>query len=148
MKLLVETLETELSQDFTFSNESRYNIGAIIPYLYLHNAPSGTFQIELIKDSVTLYSETFTSSDIKASVPTVHNYVHIFYPIVPDHPIYLEKGSFTVKLSASGYSVSSSSFIGWIRQFEDLNNILDYIPADDGHNPLATRIKVYERGIK
>jgi hypothetical protein len=147
--LLVETLRISLSQEFSITDEDRHQIGAFIPYIYMHNAPAGTF-IFSVKNSanVTIFSKSFTSIDIKASLNTSLDYAHVFHPIIPTDPIQLEKGNYIFTLSSSGYTNSSSSFLGWIRQYESLNNILDYEPTDDGQNPLATRLKVYERGIK
>lgn len=146
--LLVETLKTELSQEIRLENQERYTIGAIIPYLYLHNAPAGTFTLEILSGVTSVFSQSFTSADIKTAIGTTDNYAHVFYPIIPQNPIQLDAGLYTIKLSAAGYSVLGSSFLGWIRQHEDLNNKLDYVPASDDENPLAVRLKVFKRGIK
>jgi hypothetical protein len=148
-KLLVETLESGyLSQEVRLRGSDRYHVGAFIPYIYLHNAPLGTFNFILEKDSVILFQKSFTSAEIKTSMGTASDYIHCFYPIIPTNPVQLESGLYTIKLTSTGYSNSSTSFIGWIRQFEDLNNTLDYVPLDDDHNPLAIRLKIYKRGIK
>ena len=144
--LLVETLKTELEQEIRLENSERYNIGAIIPYLYLHNAPSGTFSLEILSGVTSVFSQSFTSSDIKTAIGTSDNYAHVFYPIVPQNPVQLDAGVYTIKLTASGYTALGSSFLGWIRQHENLNNILDYVPASDDENPLAVRLKVFKRG--
>jgi uncharacterized protein YfaQ (DUF2300 family) len=144
--LVIETLVTELSQDIRLSGKERYSIGAIIPYIYMHNAPSGTFTLSLINQAVTVFSQSFTSSDIKASIQTVNNYAHVFYPVIPTNPIQLDSGIYTVRITASGYAPTSVSFLALIRQHEDLNNKLDYVPLTDDENPLAIRLKVYKRG--
>jgi hypothetical protein len=144
--LLVETLTSELSQDIRLAGEERFSIGAIIPYVYMHNSPSGTFYLKVINGVTEVFSQAFTSSDIKSSIPTTNNYAHVFYPIVPILPIQLDPGVYTIKITASGYSNSSTNFLGWIRQFEDLNNTLDYVPTSDDQNPLAIRLKIYKRG--
>lgn len=148
-QLLVEPLTTvELSQEIRLNRSERYQIGAFIPYLYLHNMPLGTFNFIVEKNSIILFQQSFTSLDVKNSLGTTDDYIHCFYPIIPAWPLQLNSGIYTLKLTATGYSNSSSSFIGWIRQFENLNNILDYVPLDDDHNPLAIRLKIFERGIK
>jgi hypothetical protein len=144
--LLVETLKTELEQEIRLENSERYSIGAIIPYLYLHNAPSGTFTLEILSGATSLFSQSFTSVNIKTALGTTNNYGHVFYPIVPLNPVQLDAGTYKIKLSSVGYTVSGSSFLGWIRQHEDLNNKLDYVPASDSDNPLAIRLKVFKRG--
>ena len=144
--LVIETLVTELSQNIRLSGKERYSIGAIIPYIYMHNAPSGTFTLKLLSGVTELLSQSFTSSDIKASIPTTNNYTHVFYPVIPINPIQLDGGTYTVKIIASGYAPNSVSFLALIRQHEDLNNKLDYVPLTDDENPLAIRLKVYKRG--
>lgn len=144
--LVIETLVTELSQDIRLSGKERYSIGAIIPYIYMHNSPSGTFTLKLLSGVTELLSQSFTSSDIKALIPTINNYAHVFYPVIPINPIQLDSGIYTVKITASGYAPTSVSFLALIRQHEDLNNKLDYVPLTDDENPLAIRLKVYKRG--
>ena len=142
--LLVQQLETELSQEIRYSSSTRCNIAALIPYIYLHNAPDGTFTFDLLNsDDEVVFSQDFDSADIKASIPTTNNYAHVFYPIVPNNPIQIESGLYTIKLSASGYSPSSTSYLGWIQQFENLQLPMEYVPANDTEKPLAIRIKQY-----
>ena len=143
--LLVQKLETELAQELSYKLSDRCQIGAFYPYLYMHNAPSGTFTIELLNsDDDAVMTKSFTSADIKASLSTSNNYAHVFYPIIPTNPIQIEYGNYTIKLSASGYSPSDSSYLGWIQQHENIQNIMDYAPAFDTQNSLAIRIKEYE----
>lgn len=140
--LLVQELTTELSQELRYSLSKRCQIGAFIPYLYMHNAPAGTFIIDLLNsDDDIIMSKSFTCSDIKTSLSTSDNYAHVFYPIIPTSPIQIEYGTYTIKLSASGYTYSSGSYLGWIQQFENIQNIMDYVPADSTENSLALRIK-------
>ena len=73
---------------------------------------------------------------------TVDGFAHVFFPIVPNQPLHLDRGTYSVELSAAGYTATESSFIGWIQQHEDLNNLLDYVPSGDDQNPLALRIKI------
>lgn len=145
--LLVQTLETELSQVYEFTMDKRQEIVAIIPYLYVHNAPAGTFTLSLITNSETVFSQTFTSQDVLDSLETTDDYARVFFPIVPLVHIQLERGEFTIKLSSTGYTNTSSSFLGWIQQHEDLNNELSYTPSGDDQNPLALRLKIYKEGI-
>ena len=146
--LLVDSLDTDgiLSQEFRISLDTRYNIGAIIPYLYMHGAPAGTFYLGVQKNGSEIFSQSFTCADIKTALDTTDDYAHVFFPIVPNLPLYLEKGIFSVNLYSSGY-VSGSSFLGWVKQHENLNNELDYTPVNDLENPLATRFKIYQQGI-
>lgn len=145
--LLVNPLSTTLEQEFTLDNNYRYDIGSFAPYLYVHNAPSGTFTFELIQGVTTLQTWSFSSEDIKISLSTANNFLHVFYPLTKPYPYQLKRGTFKLKLSATGYSNTISSFIGWIQQHENLNNELSYTPFNDEENPLAIRLKVYKEGI-
>lgn len=132
-------------QGFTVSTRKRLSFGCISPYIYLHNNPAGNFTLELLKDADIILTNTFTSSDIKSALETSLNYSHVFYPVIPLTMIQLSEGDYTLKISCSGYSPSSLSYIGWIRQFEDLNNEISYVPSSDFENPLAFRLKDYKR---
>jgi hypothetical protein len=145
--LLVQGLKTELSQVFNLKLSERYMIGAFSPYLYIHNAPAGTFLFEVIKNSVTIFESFFTSDSLLDDMGTIHNHAHVFFPFMPDFPVQLSKGEFTVKLSASGYTYTDSSFIGWVQQHENIQNEMDYVPVTDDQNSLAMRLKIYKQGL-
>lgn len=148
MKLLVDTLvAVSLRQEIRLERPDRFHIGAISLYLYMHNSPGGTFKLSMERNSLLVFEKEFTSAMIKASLGTVHNYAHVFYPIIPTNPIQLENGLYELVLSSSGYAYAASSFLGWIRQHEDLGNKIDYVPINDSENPLSTRIKILNRGI-
>jgi hypothetical protein len=137
-----------MEQKITRDLNERSRIAVIAPYIYMHNAPSGSFTFEIKKiDNTVVYSKTFTSSDIKTLLNTTFDYAHVFIPFVPDEPVYIEKGQFKLVLSSSGYFYNRSSFLGWIRQHENLNNEIDYTPSNDAENPLAYRLKAYKEGI-
>lgn len=110
-------------------------------------SPSGTFTIQIEGINGTILSKSFTSSDIKTSLDTTNNNAHVFYPVINDNPCQIERGTYTITLSSSGYTQTSSSYIGWIQQFEDIQNVLSYTPSGIGSRPLAVRIKDYKEGI-
>lgn len=145
--LLVEELYSELNQDIAFNLDSRCHIGAIIPYIYIHNAPVGTFKLQMMKGSTLVFENIFTCDEIKASLNTSDNYAHVFYPVIPLTPTQIEKGTYTIKLSSTGYTFTSASYLGWCRQYENVQAILDFEPENDGQNPMAMRIKIYKEGI-
>ena len=146
-QLLVETLTTELSQEINYDSDERCSIACFIPYIYFHNAV-GSFTFEIESDYGVIFSKSFTAQDIKDSIPSTANYAHVFYPIIPTNPVQIERGSFTFRLIAgAGYSVTQSSFIGWIKQHEDIQNRMSYNPASDNENTFAIRFKMYKEGI-
>lgn len=144
--LLIQKLETELAQELRYNLSDRCQIGAFIPYIYMHNAPSGTFTIDLLNsDDDVIMSKQFDCDDIKTALSSTDNYAHVFYPIIPTSPIQIEYGTYTIKLSASGYSPTNASYLGWIQQHENIQNIMDYVPSDDTKNSLALRIKKWRQ---
>lgn len=113
----------------------------------MYNSPVGTFKIKLLKGLNVVFEKEFTSSDIKTALGTLNNYAIVFYPILPDNPIQIEKGNYTIKLSSTGYTYSSTSYLAWIQQHENLQNNLAYTPIYDSENPLAFRIKELKEGV-
>ena len=146
--LVVNAIGVSLEQEFTYNLNDRCHIGAFYPYIVMIGAPAGTFTCELIKGATTLFSKTFTSSLIKLSLPTTNNYAHAFYPIIPDSPVQIEKGTYKLKISTSGYTQTGSSYLGWAQQFEDIQNEMSYTPSADSENSLAFRLKIYKEGIQ
>lgn len=145
--LVVEPLTSSISQNFTFDINERVHIGAIIPYLYLHNSPIGTFTLTLSGQNGDIYAKSFTSADIKSALNTSDNYAHVFYPVIPDEPIQISKGAYTISLEASGYTYISNSFLGWLKQFENIQNENSYNPITVDSYPMAFRVKVLKEGI-
>ena len=145
--LVVNELRSNLSQNITFKSSGRCHIGSILPYLYLHNSPVGTFKFQLMRYADVVYEREFTSADIKLSLNTTDNYAHVFYPVIPLQKIKIESGDYILKLSSTGYTYSKTSFIGWCQQFENVQNEMDYIPTDIYDNSLAFRFKIIKEGI-
>lgn len=147
--ILVETLPENgfLEQEYRLSRDTRYIIGAFIPYLYMHGAPVGTFTFEIFKNGISVFSQSFNCADIKASLNSLDNYAHVFFPVVPIAPMILEKGLFKARITTSGGYDPQAGFLAWCKQHEDLSNDLDYTPSTDLENPLALRLKVLKQGI-
>lgn len=145
--ILANELITTLEQDFSFNLNTRCHIGGFYPYLVMYNSPVGTFKIELLKGLSVIFEKEFTSSDIKTALVTSNNYAIVFYPILPDNPIQIENGNYTIKLSSAGYTYSATSYLAWIQQHENVQNIMAYTPVYDSENSLAFRIKELKEGV-
>jgi hypothetical protein len=146
--LMCQTLRTELIQEINYSSIERLHIGAFIPYLYVHNNPTGNFNLELSGANGVVFSKSFTSQDIKDSLSTTDNFMHVNYPVVPQNPVQIEKGDYTVRLSASGgYMANANGFIAWIQRHEDMQNEMSYIPSNDEENSFSIRFKSFKEGI-
>jgi hypothetical protein len=147
--LVVNPIGSGLTQEFTYNLNTRSHIAAFYPYLVMIGAPAGTFTFEL-RDALsndTIFSKSFTSSLIKLSLGTANNYAHAFYPVIPDNPIQLEKYTYKIVITGSGYTETASSYIAWAQQFEDIQNEMSYTPSGDSENSLAFRLKIYKEGI-
>lgn len=144
-RLVVEELRTELIQDVNFKLNKNYEIYAIKIYLFANNASSivGTFKLSVLDGSTELASKTFDITDIVAQSNIQEEYFHSWYPIFFDNPVVLQKGSYNLRLNSVGYSYSASSFIGWIREHENLKVPISYVPENDLENPLS--FEVYTR---
>ena len=121
------------------------HVAAFVPYLLLYNAPAGTFTLSLLKNAVTIFSKNFTSADIKTSIGTSDNYAHVYYAVVPTNPLAIEEGEYVLKISSSGYTASETSYLGWVRRFDELTPTTSYTPYTDMQNPLVYRIKIYAK---
>jgi hypothetical protein len=145
--LVVNPIGASLEQEFTYNLNERCHIGAFYPYIVMIGAPTGTFTCELIKGVTTVFSKTFTSASIKLSLGTSEDYAHAFYPIIPDLPIQIEKGTYKLKISTMGYTETNSTYLAWAQQFEDIQNQMSYTPSGILENSLAFRLKIYKEGI-
>lgn len=146
-KLLVEPLKTELEQEFSFKLEGRCLLAAVAPYLFMQNSPAGTFTFTVFKEDEEIFSKDFTSAQIKSALNTVNDHARVYYPMVPTNPVFFTKGTYRAVLSSSGYSFDFNSYLGWVREHEDLRDEMDYSPSADNHNPLSMRRKIYRQGI-
>lgn len=120
--LVVEELKSTLTQNITVNLNRRYQIEAIRPYIYMHNSPSGTFTLSLKEGAATLASVDFTSAEIKTNLSTSDNYAYLWKTLQFSDPVFVSKGSYSLVLSSSGYSFSESSYLGWIKEHENIFN--------------------------
>jgi len=144
-KLVVQELLTYLTQEVTLTLNSRKTIDCIRPYLYVHNNPSGTFTFEVINGATTLATASFTASSLYTALSTTDLYAHLFYKPTFDKNIILNNGTYTLKLSHSGYTYSDSSFIGWIQMHDDQINDFTYANTLDNKLPLS--FEIYEKRL-
>lgn len=146
--LLVKVLEAELSNEWMFYLNKTYQIAGFYPYLYMQDAPAGTVTFQFLKDGQVLFEETITSDDIKLALNTSDDHAHLWYPFVPQKPILLKRGIYTAKLiSGGGYTESSTTFFGWVKEHIDAYNETDYAPASDIERPYALKLKQLRQGI-
>jgi hypothetical protein len=118
--LLVEPLETDLTQDFTVSRDTRLNIDCIKVKLYVCGMPAGNFSLSLLTGSTVLKSTSFACTDLQTFMDTAHSYFYVLYPILFTGLTTLENGTYHLKLSAvSGYTPTKTSYLAWIKESEN-----------------------------
>jgi hypothetical protein len=135
--LVLDELRTTLEQNFT--TVEREQVYAIRPNLYLHNDPVGTFILSIKQGSTTLGSTTLTLAEIKTGAGFADNqYHHGVFRFLFSTPVVLQaRTEYTIELSSSGYTFSESSFIGWVKEFENLKNTFTDSISNDYENPFS-----------
>jgi hypothetical protein len=142
-KLVVEELKATLSQTVTLTEQKRFLIEAVRPYIYMHNAPAGTFTIKIRQSGNELASKDFTSSEIKSDLSTTDNYAHLWKVIRFDNPIQLDRDEYEIELSSTGYTFSNSSYIGWIKEHENRFNKTDGSELSSLYGPYSYQLMNY-----
>lgn len=145
MKIVIQNIKNEVSQDISVDVTRRAVVGSIAPFIVMVGAPAGTFTFGIYQGATALFEESFTSNDIKEALNTINNHAYLFYPFIPN--IRISSGIYTLKLTASGYAPTDTSFMAWGQQHEDIQNGLDYTPSGVSQNPLSYRIKILKEGI-
>lgn len=138
--LVVEELKSTLTQSFTVDLNRRITVAGIRPYIYMHNSPTGTFTLSLKEGATTHATVTFDSTEIKSDLVTSDNYAHLWKALTFVDPLQLSKGSFSLVLSSSGYSFSESSYLGWIKEHDNIFQTTDGNNNTDYNNPLSFQL--------
>ena len=144
-KLVVDELQTTLEQTFTYDLDKRATIHAVGLYLYMCNAPSGTFTLSVKSGATTLISQTFDSAEMKTDMSTTDNYLYMWKTLLFDDLIQLEKGTYTLELSSSGYTYSSTSYLAWIKEHENI--FMNYTGTANNFTMYPRSFRIYERQL-
>ena len=140
MILVSRELKTELTQEFNLLLDKRHHVREVSVYLLMYNSPSGEFTFEILKGSEVVYSYEFTSQDIKTALGTTDDYAHLFLPMPANFS--LSRGTYIAKLSADNYTYLSSSFLGWVNDWEGFK--FDQITEQALERPNALRLITYD----
>lgn len=133
--LVVDQLVTTLSQSFTLDQYRPYHIPAIRAKFAMFNSPGGTFSLKIKDGSTELASGSFTSAELKSDLSTSNNYLWIDKSVVFDTICVLKQGTYTLELSATGYTFSETSYLAWVKSYENIFNELSDSPASFTENP-------------
>lgn len=122
MKLLVEPLRTTI----TYNGDATGRILArnIRPRIYKAGSPAGTLTLTVKQSGDTLGTASLTLAAIETGIGS-SDYFHGVINFAFSQDVVINKGAFTVELSASGYTFSESAHYGWIADFEDPVNALE-----------------------
>lgn len=142
--VLEELKASTLEQELTVNKRSV--LRAIRPNLYFHNDPAGTYTIKIKNGSTELASKSLTMAEIISGASwTTGQYHHgVITFDLSGSEIVLNKGvTYTIELSASGYSFSESSYVGWIKEYENLKNTYTGSTSDAFSLPFSYEIWSY-----
>lgn len=113
--LVVEELITTLEQEI--KTYRHVNLAAIRPWVYSHGNPSGTFTFELSNSSGPIKFFSFTNNSLKQALNVTEPYFHGYYAIAMT-PFILPRGTYKIKLYATGYTFDENCFFGWCKDVE------------------------------
>lgn len=113
--IVVDELITELVQEIKINRPT--SLAAFRPWVYSHNNPEGNFSFIIEKDSLPVKIFSFTNNDLKTALNVTQPYFHGRYAI-PVTPFILHRGTYTIKLTASGYTYNPNCFVGWCKDVE------------------------------
>ena len=143
--ILVRDIDPVITQSMTFKLQNRYILKSVAPFLVMVGNPPGTFTFGIYSGLIPIYEQSFTSGDLKTALETTNNNAYVYYPFLVNKR--LKKGNYTLKITASGYSPASNSFLGWAQQHESIQNQMEYLPSNDSENSLAFRVKIIKEGV-
>jgi hypothetical protein len=113
--LVIDELLTSFSQPIRF--KKRMVVASIKLHLYLHNLPAGNFSLIVEKEGNNYATFNFTSNSLRSSFGGTKNYFHIFAPFVFSSPAIFDRGDYVFRLTQTGYNYSTTSFLGWCKDF-------------------------------
>lgn len=144
--LVIEDKIENFIHEFKLELQRRYQIAGFYPYLYLIGNPSGTFTFKINNGARDVFTKSFNASDIREVMSAPLGAIRVSFPVVPFTPMIINTGNYTARIEASDYSPNSNSYLGWIREHENLSN---EVPDQDGKaisNPCTMKIKEYVLG--
>lgn len=138
-RLIVDELITSLVQEFKV--KTPMTLAAIRPWIYCHDNPVGNFSLSLYRDGNLLKSFSFNTTELKTALNVTEPYFHGRYAI-PTTPFFLNRGTYELRFTASGYIYEENKFIGWCK---DINPNCDVYGPNDNYtsNPYSFTLIEY-----
>lgn len=128
--LVVDDLDTTLTQKVTPTET--VIIAAIRPHILIHGNPSGSLRVDIYDSTNTTLlksSEEITIAAIKTLATITENFFHGYIRFNIDWGL-VKDTEYSIRLEGlSGYSFSTSDFIGWCRDFDTRKYNASYSPS-------------------
>jgi hypothetical protein len=137
--LVGEQLDATLTQSITTTRPLQ--LAGIRPSLYVHNVPAGTFYFRVYSGATLIKEYSFTSASAKTAVGTAHNYFWVDLPLTG--ALGLDVGTYSIKFESSGYTISESAYIVWLKDWAKLRENALGTPSDFTEYPYAFNLIEY-----
>jgi len=151
--LVIDELRNSLplTQKINLVNELRSRVSAIRLHLMGFNNPTGDIKMAILRDDVEVDSVTQSLATIKASIDAAlgvsEDYWHGMILFQLDETIVLERGQ-DIKIQledSTGYTFSESSYLGWVKEHENLKNTrFEDDPLNPFENPFTFELWKYK----
>ena len=111
--------------------------------LYVHALPSGTFTLKISRDSQIVSQVSFSSVNLQQKISTP--YVYFWGDFAFPATFHLTRGDYLIRLESSGYTFTDSSFIGWVKDFDELERDLTGEANDFSQYPFSFNLIEYKQ---
>lgn len=140
--VVVDELITTLDQPISVFRP--ISLAAIKPYIFAASPLIESITFSILKDGVALFTQSHLFEDLKAALNTSDDNFHGFFPFYTEGTIYLPPGDYVIRMSASGYTFSSTNFVGWCKDYlRYFGKITGEIPTHYSMFPYSFRLLEY-----
>lgn len=138
--LVVDQLTGDpLEQEITLDTD--LDIAGFKPVVMLSGMPAGSFSFNFYSGATLIKSYTFTAASVQAAIATSNNYFWAHLALPGD--LRLTKGTYTIKLEATGYTYAENSFVSWVKDWQKLRPKTTGTPSDFTEYPYAYNLIEY-----
>jgi hypothetical protein len=122
--IAVDKLETEnITQNFTIKEDiERLTLRYLRTYLYISNrssiATNAVFTLSIKSGTATLGESSISMADINNIITKEYAHGYFKFEFLP--AIVLRPGEYMAELSFTDYTYTSSNYIGWVKEVENL----------------------------
>jgi hypothetical protein len=131
--LAVDRLSSYFSQPITVDKDMACL--ALRAKMYVHDLPEGNFAFKIMQDATEVKSFPFTSLDLQQKLQLTDDY--FWGDFAFEGLFFLTRGEYQIRLESSGYTFQESSFIGWVKDFEEIGRRVIGDPFDFSQYPFS-----------